>query len=96
MAASIQLPKAERGEEYDIDCFSRTEREMIIEAFEESKHYRYYAPLVKTLFFTGMKPSEAIATRNFFSTPMIMIHPPLPTENLTTVVGKDVLRQSLG
>jgi integrase len=61
MAAKIQLPKAERGEEYDIDCFSRAERDIIIEAFEESKHYRYYAPLVKTLFFTGMRPSEAIA-----------------------------------
>jgi integrase len=61
MAAKIQIPKAERGEEYDIDCFSRAERDIIIEAFEESKHYSYYAPLVKTLFFTGMRPSEVIA-----------------------------------
>ena len=29
-------------------------------AFEESKLYSYYAPLVKILFFTGCRPSEAI------------------------------------
>lgn len=61
MAAKIQIPKAERGEDYDIDCFSRSEREAIIQAFDESKDYSYYAPLVKILFFTGMRPSEAIA-----------------------------------
>lgn len=61
MAARIQLPKAERGEEYHIDPFSCTERDIVTQAFEEDKHYSYYAPLVKTLFFTGMRPSEAIA-----------------------------------
>lgn len=61
MAVRIQLPKAERGEEYNIDSFSRTERDTIIQAFEEDKYYSYYAPLVKTLFFTGMRPCEAIA-----------------------------------
>jgi hypothetical protein len=45
MAAKIQIPKAERGEDYDIDCFSRSERETIIQAFEESKEYSYYASL---------------------------------------------------
>jgi integrase len=61
MAAKIQIPKAEGGDEYDIDCFTRAERDTIIQAFEESKLYSYYAPLVKILFFTGMRPSEAIA-----------------------------------
>ena len=57
MAVRIQLPKAERGEEYNIDSFSRTERDAIIQAFEEDKYYSYYAPLVKILFFTGMRPN---------------------------------------
>lgn len=61
MAARIQIPKAERGEEYNIEPFSCTERDTIIQAFEEDRHYSYYAPLVKILFFTGMRPCEAIA-----------------------------------
>lgn len=61
MAARIQIPKAERAEEYNIEPFSCTERDTIIQAFEEDRHYSYYAPLVKILFFTGMRPCEAIA-----------------------------------
>lgn len=61
MATRIQIPKAERGKEHNIDPFSRTERDTIIQAFEEDKYYNYYAPLVKTLFFTGMRPCEVIA-----------------------------------
>ena len=44
MAARIQIPKAERGEEYNIEPFSCTERDTIIQAFEEDRHYSYYAP----------------------------------------------------
>lgn len=61
MAAGIKLPKSEKNEEYDIHPFTRQERDVIIQAFEEDKHYSYYAPLVKFLFYTGCRPSEAIA-----------------------------------
>ena len=74
MAAKIQLPKAERAEEYDINPFSRTERDAIIRAFEEDKYYSYYAPLVKILFFTGMRPCEVIA-----------LHRQLSRSNLSTL-----------
>ncbi|MBC1270555.1 site-specific integrase, partial [Trichormus variabilis FSR] len=56
----IQTPKSE-SVEYEINPFTREERDIIIKAFEESKLYSYYAPLVKFLFFTGCRPSEAIA-----------------------------------
>jgi integrase len=60
MAKDIQLPKSENAD-YDINPFTREERDVIIRRFEESNHYSYYAPLVKLLFFTGCRPSEAIA-----------------------------------
>ncbi|PAX53602.1 tyrosine-type recombinase/integrase [Brunnivagina elsteri] len=60
MAKDVQIPKSSRYEN-DINPFTREERDAIIQAFEESKLYGYYAPLVKFLFFTGCRPSEAIA-----------------------------------
>ncbi|HLO85338.1 MAG TPA: tyrosine-type recombinase/integrase [Nostocaceae cyanobacterium] len=60
MAQEIQIPKSE-SEDNDINPFTREERDKIIAAFEESKLYSYYTPLVKFLFFTGCRPSEAIA-----------------------------------
>ncbi|WP_347566129.1 site-specific integrase [Scytonema sp. UIC 10036] len=60
MTKEIQLPKSE-SEENQINPFNREERDVIIKAFEDSKLYNYYAPLVKFLFFTGCRPSEAIA-----------------------------------
>ncbi len=60
MAKDIQIPKSETTE-YKINPFTPEERDAIIQAFEESKLYSYYAPLVKILFFTGCRPSEAIA-----------------------------------
>ena len=60
MAAGIKLPKAEKKEEYDIHPFTKQERDIIIQAFEENKYYSFYAPLVKFLFYTGCRPSEAI------------------------------------
>jgi integrase len=60
MAKDIQLPKSESAD-YDINPFTKEERDIIIKRFEESNHYSYYAPLVKLLFFTGCRPSEAIA-----------------------------------
>lgn len=60
MASEIKLPKS-NSDETDINPFSRDERNAIIQSFEESKFYKYYAPLVKFLFFNGCRPSEAIA-----------------------------------
>ncbi len=60
MAQEVQIPKSE-SEENEINPFTREERDKIIAAFEESKLYSYYAHLVKFLFFTGCRPSEAIA-----------------------------------
>lgn len=60
MAEKVKLPKSE-FEENDINPFTREERDAIIEAFENSKYYAYYAPYVKFCFFSGCRPSEAIA-----------------------------------
>ena len=60
MAVDVQVPKGD-AEEADINPFTREERDAIIQAFETNNRYRYYAPLVKFLFFTGCRPSEAIA-----------------------------------
>lgn len=60
MAQEIKIPKSE-SKENEINPFTKEERDVIIAAFDESKLYGYYAPLVKILFFTGCRPSEAIA-----------------------------------
>ncbi len=59
IARDIRIPKSEI-EEAEINPFTQAERDAIIHAFEKSKLYSYYAPLVKFLFFTGCRPSEAI------------------------------------
>ncbi|MBD2119835.1 site-specific integrase [Trichocoleus sp. FACHB-262] len=70
MAAEIQLPKSNKGEGIpEINPFTLEERDAIIAAIETDqfcplksgfKHSRY-APLIKFLFMTGCRPSEAIA-----------------------------------
>ena len=60
MSAEIKLPKSS-PDDMDIDPFSREERDAIIVAFANDRYYHYYTPLVKFLFFTGCRPSEAIA-----------------------------------
>lgn len=60
MAEKVKIPKSE-SEDSDINPFTREERDAIIEAFENSRYYFYYAPYVKFCFFTGCRPSEAIA-----------------------------------
>ncbi len=59
MAASISIPKGERGRD-EIDPFSPDERAAIIAGFESSQYYRHYAPLVQFLFLTGCRPGEAL------------------------------------
>ncbi len=60
MAKDIHIPPSETTE-YEINPFTKEERDAIIQAFAESKLYSYYTPLVKLLFFTGCRPSEAIS-----------------------------------
>lgn len=70
MAAEIKLPKASKSEGInDINPFTLEERDAILQAIESDrfcpaksgfKHSRY-APLIKLLFATGCRPSEAIA-----------------------------------
>lgn len=57
MAAEIKLN--EKDDE-DIDPFTREERDRIIATFQANRYYKYYAPLVKFLFQTGCRPSEAL------------------------------------
>jgi integrase len=45
----------------EIKPFTRKERDLVIEAFENHKHYHFYSTLIKFLFLTGARPGEAIA-----------------------------------
>jgi integrase len=58
----ITLPKG--TDEYaDINPFSKQERDLIIQTFESDRYYSYYTLYVRFLFFTGCRPSEAIALK---------------------------------
>ena len=56
----IQVPKG-TDDEADINPFTKEERDLIIRTFKSNSYYSYYAPYVQFLFFTGCRPSEAIA-----------------------------------
>ena len=60
MASDIKVPKGDR-EETDINPFTVSERDCIIQAFKKNRYYKHYAPLIEFLFITGCRPSEAIA-----------------------------------
>jgi integrase len=60
MTSVIKVPQSS-NEDNDINPFSKAERDAIIKAFEDSRYYKHYAPYVKFLFYTGSRPSEAIA-----------------------------------
>jgi integrase len=51
--------KSKKSESEDINPFTAKERDLIILAFEEI--YPHYADFVRFRFFTGCRPSEAIA-----------------------------------
>jgi len=55
MAGKIRKPPKR-----EIAVFSTEERDLIIEAFKNSKYYSHYTNLVKFLFFSGCRPCEAI------------------------------------
>jgi integrase len=60
-AASEVKVKKSGTEEEEINPFSREERDRIIEQFRSNRYYQRYAPLIEFLFFTGCRPSEAVA-----------------------------------
>lgn len=70
LAADIKIQK-NPNEEYEIDPFTVQERDLIVKGFESNKFSRYksenshshasYTPYVKFNFYTGCRPSEAIA-----------------------------------
>lgn len=59
-ASKVKLPKSQADEE-DINPFTKEERDLIIQAFKSNRYYKRYASLVEFLFFTGCRPSEAVA-----------------------------------
>ncbi|PSB15134.1 hypothetical protein C7B65_25060 [Phormidesmis priestleyi ULC007] len=61
MASEIKLEKPNGEEEEETNPFTREERDRIIAAFKANRYYERYAPLVEFLFFTGCRPSEALA-----------------------------------
>ena len=61
MAADVKMSKSLGADDLDIKPFTAEERDRIIEAFSKHPRYVHYAQFVKFLFFTGCRPSEAIA-----------------------------------
>jgi integrase len=49
-----------KSEEEDINPYTAEERDRIIQAFSTNRYFKYYTPLVRFLFMTGCRPSEAL------------------------------------
>jgi len=47
----------------DVQPFSKQERDLIIDTFAKDSYFSYYTNYVRFLFFTGCRPSEAVALR---------------------------------
>ncbi|NJR60437.1 MAG: DUF3596 domain-containing protein [Cyanobacteria bacterium CRU_2_1] len=62
MSMKIKAPKG-LSEDEDVNPFTKEERDRIIQAFETDRYYRHYTDYVRFLFFTGCRPSEAIALK---------------------------------
>lgn len=60
MSSEIRVKKTST-EDNDIDPFTKTEREAIVQAFARDRYYAHYTNFVRFLFYTGCRPSEAIA-----------------------------------
>jgi integrase len=58
MSEDIKLP---RKDSESIDPFTASERDAIIQAFENHPHYHHYASFVKFQFMTGARTGESIA-----------------------------------
>lgn len=59
MAVEIKLPEGSKV--YQIDPFSKEERNAILDAFSQHPHHKHYYPFVRFLFLTGCRTGEAIA-----------------------------------
>jgi integrase len=60
----LKTPKSKIQKSYDqINPFTATERDQIIEAFRKYKHYDHHSLMVEFMFFIGCRPCEAIALR---------------------------------
>ncbi len=62
MQMRVKVPKSQ-GESHDINPFSKAERDLIIKTFAADPHYGHYTNFVRFMFFTGTRPSEAIALK---------------------------------
>ncbi|WP_148129297.1 tyrosine-type recombinase/integrase, partial [Dulcicalothrix desertica] len=60
MSTDIKIPKGKK-DDGDINPFSQEERDQIIAAFQSNQNYKHYASLIEFLFYTGCRPSEAVA-----------------------------------
>lgn len=70
MAEEINVNKQKKQDNYDNEnedsdkrAFTIDEMNAIIEAFESSNRVQHYAPIIKLLFWTGCRTSEAIALK---------------------------------
>nr|WP_103123746.1 site-specific integrase [Nostoc cycadae] len=61
-AMKIKTPKG-ATEEQDVNPFTKEERDLIIRTFAGDRYYSHYTHYVRFLFFTGCRPSEAIALK---------------------------------
>jgi len=59
-AGMPQRIRKKREDPEEINPFTAQGRGRIIEAFQTSRFYQHYAPLVEFLFLTGCRPSEAL------------------------------------
>ena len=58
----IKVPKG-TSEEQDVSPFTKEERDLIIRTFASDRYYSHYTNYVRFLFFTGCRPSEAVALK---------------------------------
>lgn len=61
LASDIKIQP--KSEDEIVDPFTSEERDLVISLYENHKHYKKYAPLVKAMFWTGARPSELIGLR---------------------------------
>lgn len=94
LSGDIKIPKAS-ADRTDIDPFTRDERQAIIDGFEQSRYYRYYAPLVKFLFCTGCRPSEAAGVQWKHITSQDIIFDQAVVDSVHGRVLKDGLKTQL-
>jgi integrase len=58
----IKAPKG-LSEDDDVNPFTKEERDRIIAAFSSDRYYAHYTSYIRFLFYTGCRPSEAIALK---------------------------------